>query len=169
MHDKPRRLVNSSVGNFQTQPHPLGSMPCAKPFFSLYLLLTTNALADGYVSPYGEWRGQTQYQAFINTTSDSAAHVVANLTVNIDPRGRVVGASAENGCRLLGIAAPGVTPTIVTLDITLTNCTYTAFNRTYRGNLSAFSKEQYAVFSLQAVQVTGGKAGTFNITATMRR
>lgn len=135
----------------------------------LAALLSTNALADGYVSPYGEWRGQTQYQAFINTTSDPAAHVVTNLTINIDPHGKVVGASTGNGCRLLGIAAPGIAPTIVTLDITFTNCNYTAFNRTYRGYLSVFSKEQYAAFSLQAIQVTGGKAGTFNITATMRR
>lgn len=138
-------------------------------FLLLTILFVTNAFADGYATPYGEWRGQTQYQAFINTTSDPAAHAVTNLTVNIDPQGKIQGFSSENGCRLLGIAAPGMAPTIVTLDVTLTNCNYAGLNRTYRGMLSIYEKQRYATFSLQAVQIAAGKAGTFNITSTMRR
>lgn len=125
--------------------------------------------AEGYSTPYGEWRGQTQYQAFIRTTSDPAGHIVTNLTINIDPQGKVVGTSAENGCRLLGVAEPGVTPTIVTLNITLTGCNYSDYNRTYKGLLSVFSRESYAKFSLQAIDISSGKAGTYNIEATMRR
>jgi hypothetical protein len=133
------------------------------------LFLSSLAYADGYSSPYGDWRGQTQYQAFIRTTSDPAAHIVTNLTINVDPQGKVVGTSAENGCRMLGIAAPGITPMIVTINVTLTGCTYPGFNRTYTGSLSVFSKETYAKFSLQAIDVSSGKAGTYNIAATMRR
>lgn len=133
----------------------------------LFLPFTTHA--NGYSSPYGEWRGQTQYQAFIKTTSEPAGHIVTNLTINIDPKGKVVGTSTENGCRMLGLAEPGIAPTIVTLNVTLTGCTFAAYNRPYTGSLSVFSKEQHAKFSLQAIDVSAGKAGTYNITATMRR
>ncbi|NOT66067.1 MAG: hypothetical protein HOP06_08600 [Methylotenera sp.] len=134
------------------------------------IFLSSRALADGYASPYGEWRGQTQYQAFIGTTSDPAAHIVTNLTIKIDPQGKVNGISSENGCHLLGIATPSMTTTSVMLDITLTGCSYLGLNRTYKGLLSLYSKEKYASFSLQAFQIGYGKVGgTYNITSTMRR
>lgn len=133
------------------------------------LLLSSGVYANGYSSPYGEWHGQTQYQAFIRTTSDPLGHVVTNLTINIDPQGKFVGASTENGCRMLGLAGPGVTPTILTLKVTLTGCAYSGYNRAYTGSFSVFSKEGYAKFSLQAIDISSGRAGTYNITATMRR
>jgi hypothetical protein len=135
----------------------------------LALFTSFSAYADGYSSPYGEWRGQTQYQAFIRTTSDPAGHIVTNLTININQQGKIVGTSTENGCRMLGLAAPGITPTIVTLKVTLTGCSYSGYNRTYTGHLSVFSKENYAQFSLQAIDISSDKAGTYNIEATMRR
>jgi len=135
----------------------------------LLLALSSAAHAGGYENPYGEWRGQTQYQSFIRTTSDPAGHIVTNLTINIDPQGKVIGTSTENGCRLLGLASPGITPTIVTLNVTLTGCSYAGYNRTYNGSLSVFAKERYAKFSLQALDVSSGKAGTYNITATLQR
>lgn len=101
--------------------------------------------------------------------SDPAGHTVTNLTIAIDPQGKVVGASAENGCRMLGIAAPGMTSTIVKLDVTLRDCRYTGLNRTYKGHLSVYSQEGYAALSLQALEIGRGTGGTFNITSTMRR
>ena len=83
------------------------------------------AYADGYASPHG----QTQYQVFIKTTSDLAGHSVTNLTIDIEPLGKVVGMSTENSCRMPGLAAPGLTPTIVTLNVTLTGCAYPGYNR----------------------------------------
>jgi len=127
--------------------------------FLISLLLSSVAYADGYSSPYGEWRGQTEYQAFIRTASDPASHIVTNLTINVDPQGKVVGTSTENGCRMLGLASPGITPTIVTLKVTLTGCAYSGYNRSYSGSLSVFSKEGYSKFSLQALDVSSGKAG----------
>lgn len=135
----------------------------------LSLLLSSTAYAQDHISPYGEWRGQTQYQAFIKTTSDPAGHIVTNLTINIDPQGKIVGTSTENNCRILGLAAPGVTPTIVTLNVTLSGCSYSGYNRSYIGSMSVFSKDHHAKFSLQAIDISSGKAGTYNITATMRR
>lgn len=133
------------------------------------LVLSGTAQANDYSTPYGEWRGQTQYQAFVKGVSDPTAHSVINLTISLDPAGKVVGTSTDNSCRFLGLATPGVTLTLVTLNVTLTNCTYAGYNRTYMGLLSVFSKERYAKFSLQAVDVTPGRGGTFNITSTMRR
>lgn len=135
----------------------------------LCLLASSAVYADGYASPYGEWRGQAQYQTFIRTTSDPAGHSVTNLTIDITTQGKVIGLSTENGCRLLGLAAPGITPTIITLNVTLTGCAYPSYNRSYNGYLSVFSKERYTKFSLQAIDVSSGKAGTYNIMATMRR
>lgn len=134
-----------------------------------FLLLGSTAHANDYSTPYGEWRGQTQYQAFLKGVSDPTAHAVINLTIGLDPAGKVIGTSTDNGCRLLGLATPGMTPTLVTLNVTLTNCTYAGYNRTYMGLLSVFSKVRYAKFSLQAVDATPGRGGTFNITSTMRR
>lgn len=136
--------------------------------FSLFFL-SPLVYANDYTTPYGEWRGQTQYQAFIRTTSDPAAHAVIDLTINIDPRGKLIGTSVENGCKMLGLASPGVTPTILTLNVTMSSCTYEGFNRTYHGFLSVFTKDRYTKFSLQAIDVSSGKAGTYNITSTMRR
>lgn len=137
--------------------------------FLTIALATTTAFAQNYTSPYGEWRGQAQYQAFVKSVSDPAAHTVTNLTMSIDPRGKVVGASTENGCRMLGIAAPGVTSMSVKLEVTLQDCRYVGLNRTYKGHLTVNSKEGYAALSLQALAIGRGMGGTFNITSTMRR
>src|SRR5436309_6032787 len=83
-----------------------------------------DALADEYASPYGEWRGQTQYQATIKGESDAGAHAVIPLILEIERGGKVTGASPDNGCRVLGIAKPGISPNIVTLNVTLTGCAY---------------------------------------------
>ena len=77
--------------------------------------------------------------------------------------------STENNCKMLGLASPGIAPFIVSLNLTLTGCKYAELNRTYQGQLSVFSKDKFAKFSLQAIDVTSGKAGTYNINATMRR
>ena len=137
--------------------------------FLISIVFSIDAIAYDYNTPYGEWRGQTQYQAFIKTTSDPAAHIVTNLTILIDPSGKVIGTSTENNCKMLGLASPGVAPFIVTLNITVTGCSYSGLNRTYQGQLAVFTKDKYAKFSLQAIEISSGKSGTFNITSTMRR
>ena len=59
-----------------------------------------------YSSPYGEWRGQTQFQISSKGQHVAEAHSVVPMTIAIDSQGKVTGASPENGCRLLGIASP---------------------------------------------------------------
>ncbi len=139
---------------------------------SVFFLLTLwcfSALAGEYDSPYGEWHGQTEYQPYIRSVSDPAGHIVTELTINIDQGGKVVGSSTENKCKLLGLAAPGLAAHIVTLNVTFTGCLYPGFNRTYKGHLSVAAKERHAKFTLQAIDMTPGRPGSFNINATMRR
>jgi len=135
----------------------------------LFIGASADALADAYTTPYGEWRGQTQYQAIAKGESDPAAHAVINLVLNIEPGGKVSGGSPDNSCRLLGIAAPGVAPYIVTLNVTLTGCNYAGFNRTYNGHLTVFTEKKYANLYLLAASATPGKSGTFSIQSTLRR
>jgi hypothetical protein len=137
--------------------------------FLISIVFSINVSAFDYTTPYGEWRGQTEYQAFIKTTSDPAAHTITNLTILVNPSGKVTGTSTENNCKLLGLASPGSAPFIVMLNVTVTGCTYAGLNRTYQGLLSVFTKDKYAKFSLQAIDISSGKSGTFNITSTMRR
>ena len=133
-------------------------------------LVATDARAQGYDEPYGQWRGQAQYQAIVRRISDPAAHAVVDLVIDIDPRGKVTGASTENGCHMLGIAQPGLAPHILNLNVTLRSCSYAGFNRIFRGYMSVYTAKRYATLSLQAIDVTPGSGGgTFNIESTMRR
>lgn len=71
--------------------------------------------------------------------SDPAAHAVVDLVIDIDARGKVTGASTENGCHMLGIAQPGLAPHILNLNVTLRSCGYPGFNRIYRGYISVYT------------------------------
>jgi hypothetical protein len=128
-----------------------------------------SAFGQPAASPYGHWSGQAQYQAMIGGVSDSTAHVVIDMALDIDPRGKVTGFSSENGCRLLGVASPGVAPHIVMLDITLTNCTYARFNRVYKGQLAVLGKDGHGSFQLTAIDMTPPKGATFTLSATLQR
>ena len=135
------------------------------PLFAISTLIAAQTPA----SPYGHWSGQTQYQAMIGTVSDPAAHVVIDMTLNIDPRGKVTGFSPENGCHLLGVASPGLAPYIVTLDVTLTGCVYPRFNRVYKGQLSVLGKDAHGSFSLLAADISPPRGSTFTLSATLQR
>ncbi|MDP2031227.1 MAG: hypothetical protein Q8K12_16460 [Thiobacillus sp.] len=86
-----------------------------------------------YSTPYGIWRGQAQYQASSKGQPLHEAHAVIPLVIQVEKQGRVRGASPENGCKLLGVAAPHVSPNILMLDVTLSECRYPALNRRYSG------------------------------------
>jgi hypothetical protein len=102
----------------------------------------------------------------VRRVSDPAADAVVDLVIDIDPRGKVTGASTENGCHMLGIALPGLAPHILNLNVTLHSCGYVGFNRIYRGYISVYTAKKYATLSLQAVDVSPGSGGaTFNIEA----
>ena len=86
--------------------------------------VTTPVTPGNYSTLYGDWRGQTQFQVTRRTEQVSAAHAVTALTIEISPQGKVTGASPDNGCRILGVASPGLVPTILTLDVSFSGCQY---------------------------------------------
>lgn len=127
-----------------------------------------------YTTPYGGWRGQAQYQGTtVKGQTVREAHAVVPLVIEVEKPGRVRGSSPENGCKLLGVAAPYVASNMLTLDVTLSECRYPALNRRYSGTLVLYQSSNSAQLSLRslnhmvAVLIEG--PANFDIKATMRR
>jgi hypothetical protein len=100
------------------------------------------------------------------------ARVVVQMTIEIDPQGKVIGSSSGNGCQLKGLATPGVTAAIANLDVTFSGYTYNGFNRPMSGRLTVSSAKKHAQLSLSGFSVgigIGKIAASFDIRATMRR
>ena len=128
------------------------------------------AAANDYSTLNGEWRGQAQFHARIGTDHDPKAHAVTELSIAIDPDGKLVGSSTANGCRVLGLAAPSGPRTVFNLDVTLSGCQYPGFNRRFSGNLFLYPKEQYASLRLRSYTAnTGPKSLSFDIRAALKR
>lgn len=123
-----------------------------------------------YASGYGDWRGQVQYQASLSGQPVADAHAVVQTTVSIGPQGKVTGISPENGCKMKGIASPGMTPTILNLDITLSGCSFQALNRRLSGTLALYPAQKHAQLWLYAQPVDLLRPGqSYELKGTMRR
>ena len=124
-----------------------------------------DAANSAYGSPSGTWRGQVQYQGTNAGGVVQEAMAVVPMTIDIDPQGRVVGSSPENACTLKGIAAPGIMPVSVSLDVTFSNCQYKGLNRRFSGNLFVNQAQKYAQFSLSGSNVVpmGTMAGVVSL------
>lgn len=134
----------------------------------------TKSIELDYSTPYGIWRGQAQYQGTtVKGQPVRDAHVVVPMMVEVGKQGRVRGASPENGCKLLGVAAPYVAPNMLTLDVTLSECRYPALNRRYSGTLILSQPSNSVVFSMRSlnhvVAVLLEGPANFDIKATMKR
>jgi hypothetical protein len=69
-----------------------------------------------------------------------------------------------------GIASPGIMPTILNLDITLSGCSYPKLNRRLTGTLALVQAQKYAQFWIYAYPVDFLDPGwAFDIKGTMRR
>jgi hypothetical protein len=119
----------------------------------------------------GEWRGQTQFQAAEKGQLIEEAHSVVPVVLKFTADGKVSGSGPENGCTLLGLWAPGLTPRLFQLDITLSGCQYAGFNRRYSGNLVAAFAENSAQLSLLAITAPslGQPMRRYDVGATLRR
>jgi Domain of unknown function (DUF4124) len=126
---------------------------------------------SGAQSIVGDWRGQTQFQGAENTQVIEAAHSVVPLVLTFSADGKVSGASADNGCALLGLWAPGATPRLFMLDITLKGCHFSGLNRRYTGSLIAAFPDNSAQFSLMAyaLPIPGQPIRRYDVGATLRR
>lgn len=125
---------------------------------------------SAYSSGYGDWRGQVQYQATFKGQPLTEAHAVVQTTLSIDPQGKILGASPENGCKMKGIASPGIGQTILNLDITLTGCTFSKLNRRLTGTLALYPAEKRTQFWIYAHPVDLLNPGwSYDIKGTLRR
>jgi len=131
---------------------------------------TQKVVGGGYTSPYGPWSGQTQFQIMnSNMLQSEGTHFIAFTELMIAEDGKVTGGSAENSCRLLGLASPGYTPTMLNLDVTLSNCPAKLFNRRYHGTLIMNAKQRTAQLYIRALQIGIGQAVNADIKATLAR
>jgi hypothetical protein len=119
----------------------------------------------------GDWSGQTQFQAAQSGQQIEGAQSVVPLRLTFSADGKVSGSSTDNGCKLLGLWSPGVTPRLFMLDITLSECRYSGSNRRYSGTLTTGHLDNSAQFSLQvyAVPIPGQPLRRYDVSATLRR
>jgi hypothetical protein len=122
-------------------------------------------------SVVGQWRGQAQFQGAQNGQLIEEAHNVVPLVLTLSVDGKVSGTSPDNGCELLGLWAPGSTPRLFSLDVTLSGGRYTGFNRRYTGTLIATFPENSAQIALQAdtLPIPGIPVRRYDVGATLRR
>jgi hypothetical protein len=125
----------------------------------------------GAQSIVGDWRGQTQFQGAENAQVIDEAHSVVPLVLTFSADGKVSGSSADNGCTLLGLWAPGVTPRLFTLDITLKGRRFVGLNRRYTGSIMATFVDNSAQFSLMTYTppIPGQLIRRYDVGATLRR
>lgn len=125
---------------------------------------------SSYSTPYGEWRGQAQFQANVGGTVQQDAHAVVPLVIAIDAQGKVTGAAPEAGCQIKGIATPGVVPTMLNLDVTLSGCRYAGYNRRMGGYVALYQAQKHAQLSLNGNHIPARQAvAIYDIKSTMRR
>lgn len=128
-----------------------------------------NNVSTAYGTPYGTWRGQVQLQATGTGGVIHDAMSIVPMTIDIASQGMIKGSSPENGCSLKGIAAPGMVPTSLMLDITLSGCRYADFNRRLHGVLSLNQAQKYALISLRGSNSNPFGMVFYDIKGTMRR
>jgi len=99
------------------------------------------------------------------------AHSVMPLVLTFSADGKLSGSSADNGCALLGLWAPGLTPRLFNLDITLKGCRFAGLNRRYSGSLIATFSDNAAQFALMAyaLPIPGQPIRRYDVGATLRR
>jgi hypothetical protein len=149
----------------------LTDKPCAKPTPEPRSSGATASIAAPASPAVGDWSGQTQFQAAQNGQQIEGAQSVVPLRLTFSADGKVSGLSTDNGCKLLGLWSPGVTPRLFMLDITLSECRYSGSNRRYSGTLTTDNLDNSAQFSLQvyAVPIPGQPLQRYDVSATLRR
>ena len=130
-----------------------------------------NGQISGAQTIVGNWSGETQFQGAQNAQVIDEAHSVVPLVLTFSADGKVSGSSADNGCSLLGLWAPGLTPRLFNLDITLTGCRFAGLNRRYSGTVIATFPDNSAQFSLMTYTppIPGQPVGRYDVGATLRR
>jgi hypothetical protein len=134
------------------------------------LVLSTGAAGAGpFDAAVGDWRGQAEYLAKVNAVADDSAHAVVELSVRIEAGGKISGASAENGCRLLGVITSFSSPQVYRSQVTLSQCRAASLNGRYMGPVSVKPQVGTLTLSLQMVEPGARPSRWGTVTATMVR
>jgi hypothetical protein len=151
-------LTDKPCEGATTVPAPSPSGPASGP-------------TSGAQTIVGDWHGQTQFQGAQNAQVIDEAHSVVPLVLTFSADGKVSALSPENGCAFLGLWAPGATPRLFALDITLKGCRFSELNRRYAGSLIATFPDNSAQLSLSAyaVPIPGQPVRRYDVGATLRR
>lgn len=154
--DKPCDGATTVPASGVTAPSPSGAV---------------NGQVSAAQSIVGDWRGQTQFQGAQNAQVIDEAHSVVPLVLTFSADGKVSGVSSDNGCAILGLWAPGATPRLFPLDITLKGCRFSGLNRRYSGSLIATFTDNSAQLSLSAyaLPIPGQPVRKYDVGATLRR
>jgi hypothetical protein len=126
---------------------------------------------SAYSSPYGDWRGDAQFQARLNGAVVQDAHTVGPMTISISPQGKVQGFDELSGCKLKGVASPFVGPNSLSIDVTFSGCRYSGYNKRMSGYLHLNPTQRVAMLNLNGFVVApfGTKNESYDIRATLRR
>lgn len=126
-------------------------------------------IGGGAINAYGPWSGQAQYQIRHSGAQPDGAHFMAFTKLLIGEDGKVTGLSPENNCQILGLASPTHTPTMLNLDVTLSNCPAKQFNRRYYGTLLMNARSRTASLNVRSYQIGIGQLAAAEIRATLAR
>ena len=124
-------------------------------------------------STVGIWNGQLQYSGTEAGEMIEAAHAVVALTLEFTADGKVSGSSPDNGCRWLGVWSQGGKgiERMITLDLSLTNCRFSGFDRRYGGTFLLAVPDSSGQVSLLAYTppIPGQKVRGYSLGGTLRR
>jgi len=133
----------------------------------LLLVAAGSAWAGPFDNAVGDWQGQAEYVAKVNAVADPSAHAVVDLTVRVEAGGKISGASAENGCRLLGVITPFSSPQVYRSQITVSGCRAASLNGRYMGPVTVKPQAGTLAISLQMVEPGARPSRWGTVTATM--
>jgi hypothetical protein len=102
---------------------------------SMFVAQAAAASAQDLAAFSGDWRGQVQWYATVDAKPDTQGHSVGILVLSIDPRGKLVVSASDMGCTGLGLFSAGPMPSIKTVDITFSGCSYAGYNRRFGGTM----------------------------------
>ena len=109
----------------------------------------------------GDWRGQAQWYATVDAKPDTQGHSVGMLVLSIDPRGKLVVSASDMGCTGLGLFAAGPMPSIKTVDITFSGCSYAGYNRRFGGTMLLQEQGRRLKLQFNAQNIGLGKRTAF--------
>lgn len=117
---------------------------------------------------YGEWRGKVQYLVSKYGEPSPVVQEIVPLVLRVDTDGKVVGASTENGCRLLGMVSPAGN-NVMRLDATLRDCESRDLNRRISGTLAHYPAGRRLSLNVSNLDSSAKPFTRYEVTAPMMR